>query len=41
MEITAIGMVEFNSIAQGIESTDAMCKIADVYAACLQDSLSG
>lgn len=30
MDITAIGMVEFNSIAQGIDSTDAMCKIADV-----------
>lgn len=30
MEINAIGMVEFNSIAQGIDSTDAMCKIADV-----------
>jgi len=30
MEINAIGMVEFNSIAQGIDSTDAMCKVADV-----------
>ena len=30
MDVTAIGMVEFNSIAQGIDSTDAMCKIADV-----------
>jgi microcompartment protein CcmL/EutN len=30
MEVTAIGMVEFNSIVQGIDSTDAMCKVADV-----------
>ena len=30
MEINAIGMLEFNSIAQGIDSTDAMCKVADV-----------
>jgi len=30
MEINAIGMVEFSSIAQGIDSTDAMCKVADV-----------
>lgn len=30
MEINAIGMVEFNSIAQGIDSTDAMCKVADI-----------
>lgn len=30
MEVTAIGMVEFNSIAQGIDSTDAMCKTAEV-----------
>ncbi|HWQ78129.1 MAG TPA: BMC domain-containing protein, partial [Anaerovoracaceae bacterium] len=30
MDVTAIGMVEFNSIVQGIDSTDAMCKVADV-----------
>ncbi len=30
MNVTAIGMLEFNSIAQGIDSTDAMCKTADV-----------
>ncbi len=30
MNVTAIGMLEFNSIAQGIDSTDAMCKVSDV-----------
>ena len=30
MKINAIGMVEFNSIVQGIDSTDSMCKVADV-----------
>ena len=30
MELTAIGLVEFTSIAKGIEATDAMLKAADV-----------
>lgn len=30
MKINAIGMIEFNSIAQGIESTDEMCKAANI-----------